>query len=273
MGPTCIRLALGVTAVAFAALAWIGPAALAEDPPKLSPRGKSKEYREALKTISTLAKAKKPSVASGMVTDGKLHDPAELPAKGFGYKLASPKRKTHFGTDEMVFGLIELAALLQEKHPGSPWLSIGDISGPEGGKLEPHMNHQDGQDLDLAFFYCTAKGEPADRGWLKCEETGKTKSGVVFDVARNFELLWLWLESPIFGGCEWILVYEPLEKLLVAHGHELAKKHPKSAEKIEQVTAELEELMREPSSSPHADHFHIRLKRSPDDRAAGAGAE
>lgn len=213
-----------------------------------------------------MAKRKPPSRASGTVMDGRLENAAELPAKGFGYRLAAPARKTHFGTDEMVYGLLELSALVQERRPGSPRLSIGDISGPEGGKLAPHINHQDGQDLDLAFLYATTKGEPADRGWLKCDAEGKTKqAAIVFDVARNFEMLVLWLESPFFGGCEWILVYEPIEKLLVAHGRDLATRaaarSPARAEAIEKVTGELEKLMRQPESSPHDDHFHIRIRR------------
>jgi hypothetical protein len=234
-------------------------------------RGQSPDYKKAIQTVEALAKAKSPSIATGTYNDGGLVHPSELPAKGFGYRLASPGRKTHFGTDEMVFGLIELAALIQEKRPGSPWLSVGDISGPEGGTLKPHVNHQDGQDVDLAFLYCTTEGAPVDRGWLKCGADGKTKTpSVVFDVARNFELLVLWLESPYFGGCDWILCYDPLKKLLVEHGRELARKRPKSAEAITKVTDELQKLLREPSSSPHDDHFHIRLKRSPDDRQAEA---
>lgn len=244
-----------------ALVAGIAAAAAGDGAPP-TPRGKSPEYKAAIATIEAMAKAKPPSVASGTVSDGRIENPAELPARGFGYKLASPARKTHFGTDEMVYGLIELAAFLQERRPGSPWLSIGDISGPKGGKLSPHINHQDGQDLDIAFLYSTADGQPVDRGWMKCDAAGKTKqANIVFDDARNFEMLVFWLESPYFGGCEWILVYEPLEKRLVEYGRSLAKKMPKKADLILERTAELEKLMREPSSSPHDDHFHIRLKR------------
>jgi len=256
---TAWSTALGVVVPVL--VAGLAAVAAGDSAPR-KPRGSSPEYKAALATVEAMARAKAPSVASGTVSDGRLENPSELPARGFGYKLSSPARKTHFGTDEMVFGLIELAAYIQERRPGSPWLSIGDISGPRGGKLDPHINHQDGQDLDLSFFYCTPDGQPVDRGWMKCDAAGKTKqAGVVFDDARNFELLVLWLESPYFGGCEWILVSEPLEKRLVEYGRSLAKKMPKKSEPILERTAELERLMREPSSSPHDDHFHIRLKR------------
>lgn len=262
-----MRRALSVLFVAL-----LAGLALAEDAPAKKARGKSREYREAIRTIETMARAKPPSVALGTFNDGRLRHAAELPARGFGYRLAAPRRPTHFGTDEMVFGLIELAALMQEKRPGSPWLSVGDISAKDGGKLAPHINHQDGQDVDLAFLYCDpASGRPVDQGWLKCDAEGRTKkANAVFDVERNFEMLVLWLESPYFGGCEWILVHEPLEKLLVAHGRALAKKVPKRAAESEAVTSRLEELMREPESSPHDDHFHIRLLKSAEDREASA---
>src|SRR5438270_909241 len=91
----------------------------------------------------------------------------------------------------------------------------------------------------------TAAPDRAARGSSKGDEKGATsKPGVLSDLERNFEMLSLWLESPYFGGCEWIFVHEPLKKLLVAHGHELAKKSPRAAEAIEKHAAELEHLLR-----------------------------
>lgn len=248
-----LPLALGVAGAALVVEAKGGEG-------RLRPRGKSKEYREAIQTIDALARAKKPSAPTGSVSNGGVENAAELPAKGFGYRLADPKRPTHFGTDEMVFGIIELAALLQELHPGSPWLSIGDVGAKNGGKLAPHVNHQDGQDVDIAFLYCTPEGAPVDKGWLKCDANGKTKNPqVVFDAARSFEMLALWLESPYIGGSRWILCYDPIKKILVEHGRALARKTPRNAAAIEETTAQLEKLLRQPSTSPHDDHFHVRL--------------
>lgn len=233
--------------------------ALAGDPPRA--RGKSPGYRDAIKQVEAIAKAKPPSKATGTYTDGGIESAAELPAKGLGYRFAAPARKTHFGTDEMVYGLIELAALIQERRPGSPWLSIGDISAEKGGKLAPHINHQDGCDVDLAFLYCTADGQPADRGWLACDAEGKTKQQAIrFDAARNFEMLDLWMDSPYTGGFEWVFVYDPLKKLIVQHGRDLARKFPKHAAQIEKRTDEIEKVLRQPDSSPHADHFHARVR-------------
>jgi penicillin-insensitive murein endopeptidase len=253
------RMLRGPLAILLALLCCV---AAADDAAARRPRGASKEYREALVAIDALLRAKPPSRSTGTYTKGGLENGAELPAKGFGYRLADAKRGTHTGSDAMVAGIMELAALLQERHPGSPWLSIGDISKPGGGKLDPHINHQDGCDCDLAFLYCTAEGAPCDKGWLKCDAEGKTKlAAASFDVARNFEMLTLVLESPWFGTLDWIFVHEPLKKLLVAHGRELAKKTPKAAERIDAITAQLEKLLREPESNPHDDHFHIRVKK------------
>lgn len=239
-------------------------AAAAHAAPDRALRGTSPEYRKAIATIESLARAKQPSMSTGSVSHGGIKNAAELPKQGTGYRLAAPERKTHFGTDEMVFGIIELAAYIQERRPGSPWLSIGDIAQQEGGKLAPHLNHQDGRDVDIAFQYCSAKGEPVDKHWLKCNDEGGTSNPqAFFDAARNFDFLCLWLESPYFGGCEWIFVHEPLKKILIAHGRELAKKTPRAADQIEKWTSELEKLLREPTSSPHDDHFHLRLRHAP----------
>jgi murein endopeptidase len=251
------------TLLPFLAAALVASVAVAQDPPH--PRGKSKEYRDVLAEIAKMAKAKPPSVASGTVSKGHLEHACELPTPGFGYKVADPKRKTHFGTDQMTFGIMELAALLQELHPGSPWMSIGDITGPNGGKLDPHINHQDGQDVDIAYFYKDAEtGAPVDRGWMKCDDQGRVKGGkVVFDAERSFELLALWVDSPYFGGCEWILCFDPIKKILVEEGHTLARKDKKRAAAYESATAQLEKLLTQPKSSPHDDHFHVRIKRAP----------
>jgi hypothetical protein len=246
---------------ALALLAAAAPLLRAEevDPLPRPVRGRSPEYKQALQAIEAIAKKKPASRSTGSVGDGAIESSAELPAKGFGYRFASPARKTHFGSDAMTYSLMELAALWQERNPRAPAFSIGDISSEKGGKLSPHINHQDGNDVDFAFLYCTEKGEPVDRGWLACDETGKTKSGVRFDVARNFELLELWYESPFTGGFEWVLIYDPLKKLLVEHGRALEKQRPREAERIRLTTNALEKALRQPSSSPHADHFHARV--------------
>jgi len=237
------------------------PRAHAGDPPAPPARGRSAEYRQAVQAIEAVKKKKPAAVSTGDYTDGGIENAAELPVKGFGYRLVSATRKTRFGSDGMVFGLIEVAALLQERRPKSPWLSIGDISSEKGGKLSPHINHQDGCDVDMSFLYCTEKGEPMERTWLKCDDQGKAKGNVRFDAARNWELLDLLVTSPYTGGCEWIFVYAPLKKLVVEHGRALAKANPKKADAINASTDVLEALLREPTSSPHADHFHIRVKK------------
>jgi murein endopeptidase len=253
-----MREVLRWAALAAALLAAAG-AAGGDDGPRRA-RGKSPQYREAIAAIEKIARAKPPSDSTGTLTNGGLRNAAELPPKGFGYRLVNPKRGTNFGTDELVYTLIEVAALLQELHPNTPWLSIGDISKKEGGKLDPHLNHQQGRDVDLAFLYCTPDGKPAERGWLKCDADGKTRqASAVFDAARNFELLVLITESPYCAELEWIFCADPLKKLLVDHGRALAKAHPKNAAAIEAATAKLEKLLRQPESSPHDDHFHIRV--------------
>src|SRR5688572_12529075 len=86
--------------------------ALAGDRPRA--RGKSPGYFAAIAAIESLSGSKKPSVATGTFANGGLENAAELPALGLGYRRAIPSRKAYFGTDAMVFGIMELGAVLQE---------------------------------------------------------------------------------------------------------------------------------------------------------------
>jgi len=58
-----------------------------------------------------------------------------------------------YGTAETIDFIITAVTAVEARHPGSPRLVIGDISRPDGGRLNRHRSHQAGRDVDLGFYY------------------------------------------------------------------------------------------------------------------------
>ena len=58
-----------------------------------------------------------------------------------------------YGTPETIASLTHAINRVNQLHPGSPALNIGDISKPKGGHIAPHLSHQSGRDVDIGFYY------------------------------------------------------------------------------------------------------------------------
>src|SRR5262249_44468234 len=62
-----------------------------------------------------------------------------------------------YGTSELVTLLERSAQVVATRWPGSQ-LSVGELSGPRGGKISGHRSHQNGRDVDVAFFMQDGEG-------------------------------------------------------------------------------------------------------------------
>ncbi len=246
----------------------ISIAAAAQQGPPPRPAKISDKYREALRAIDQIRKSKPPSTSVGTPTDAKLLNAAEMPRKGYGYKLLTERA---FGTDEMVFGLIECAATLADKWGDDDPISIGDISAKDGGKLSPHINHQAGRDVDLGFFICDDKGRAQGNRLLRFDKEGKSKEGTLrFDVARNWEYVCAMMANPHFGGeIKFVLIAEWLRELLLKPGESLAAKARTAEERSfrERQVKEAEKILR--VKNDHDNHFHLSIKVTREDNKEG----
>jgi penicillin-insensitive murein endopeptidase len=206
--------------------------------------------------------------AVGLASYGVLTEPAELPAKGPGFRRLRPWSHTNYGTPVLVKTLETAAA--QVGGPEDPPLIVGDIAGPRGGHLPGHNSHRTGRDVDLLFFYTTPAGAPIEApGFVKVGPDGlafvdASKGGPAFvrlDVARTWKLARALLESP-HASPQWIFVSAPIEALLIEHARALGEP-PLLIWKAENV-------MHQPGdSAPHDDHFHLRLACTDGEAAAG----
>lgn len=67
------------------------------------------------------------------------------------FKPVSPSGS--WGTQETLDYLSQALGKVQQEFPGTAPLALGDISGHHGGPSHPHVSHQSGRDVDIAYFY------------------------------------------------------------------------------------------------------------------------
>jgi murein endopeptidase len=88
---------------------------------------------------------------------GLLVNPMPMPSGPY-WKVRNPLEA--FGTAETIGYLVTAIEAVEARFPGSPRVVVGDLSRPDGGRLNRHRSHQAGRDVDLGFYY--ARGEAPD---------------------------------------------------------------------------------------------------------------
>ena len=158
-----------------------------------------------------------------------------------------------YGHPALVLMLGRSARELFRAAPGSVML-VGDLSGAKGGPLAGHRSHQSGRDADVGFYALDPKGKPATPTALVAfgpDGRARDGSGLTFDDRRNWLLVDSWARDER-AGLSHIFVARHLRQRLLAH----AQTHGASAERVTQAAM----LLKQPEdSSPHDDHFHVRV--------------
>lgn len=81
---------------------------------------------------------------------GLLVNPLPMPAGTF-WTVRNPSES--WGTDETIDFIATAIDAVEARYSGSPRLVIGDVSRPDGGRLNRHRSHQAGRDADIGFYY------------------------------------------------------------------------------------------------------------------------
>ena len=196
------------------------------------------------------------SISMGSVTHGRLIGGVEMNPKSEAWHFipAATKRRTNFATRPLVHILQKSAESIVADHQG-PKLLIGNLSFEQGGDLPWSVSHNSGRDADVAFYATHEDGSPVEHNhFIRFNRRGKgTLAGktVYFDAARNWAFVRTFLMSEDIQ-VQWMFLASPLRRKLLKH-----------AEKIEEepeLIARATKILKQPSdSSPHRDHFHIRL--------------
>ncbi len=231
----------------------------------------SRDYLNVVRIIKKAQKTLVPSRSTGLPNAAKLEHAKELPAKGYGYTMRSAvSRKTNFGTDEMVYGLMILGAEMGDRYGKQGTFYVGDIGRKEGGKLPPHVSHQGGRDVDLGFYLCDKKGKPQGNKMVKIDKEGNAGGTLKFDLQRNWDYVCLMMDNPFFGkDIRFILIASWIKELLLDYARDRMARSRNSRERayLKKQIDRADKLLRHHKG--HENHYHLRIKCSKDDNKKG----
>ena len=202
------------------------------------------------------------SQSLGTPSRGELVRGKRLAIKGRYHTVIAVTQQRGFvyGTAEMVALIKRVGRVVGRKHSGAK-LQVGNISRRGGGKIPQSVTHNSGRDVDLLFYARDDEGEVAPTtGFIRYDKRGHS-GDFRFDVPRNWTLVKALLRDRK-AQVQSILVAHWLEKKLIAQARK--KKEPGWLIKRAQV------VLRQPRrSSPHDDHFHVRIYCARHERLEG----
>jgi penicillin-insensitive murein endopeptidase len=197
------------------------------------------------------------SFSVGPANAGRLINGKALPLRGPYHRVLNrtARRNWYYGSDELLQLLEDAARRVAVKYTGSV-LRVGNLSRREGGKIGPSVSHQSGRDADIGLFVTDLDNIPLDPGGFPrfdgvrgplVDATGR----YLFDVPRNWAFVEALVSHPRFR-VQWIFLDTPLKAALLDYA--IRTQAPAEAiAKVEQL------IVRPQNSSPHADHYHIRI--------------
>lgn len=233
------RSGRALASAAWAPMKLLPAASVAPLPPRDAPA-----FERAAPAIRALS--------IGTTGRGALLDGIALQASdALALRPISVQRGAIYGASGLVGMLTRAAERVAREHPGSV-LWAGDLSLAEGGPLAPHASHTSGRDVDLAF-YVTRADAPADGPEMRYVAPDGRVAGtdLRFDAARNWALVRALLEDPQVVP-QWIFCASHVRALLLSEAQR-AGADPLLVAKAERVLAQPGD------SSPHDDHFHVRV--------------
>ncbi|MSP91205.1 MAG: hypothetical protein EXR79_05315 [Myxococcales bacterium] len=168
------------------------------------------------------------------------------------------------GTGALVRLLQRGARTVADAFPGTV-VAVGNLSRAGGGDIPPSVSHNSGRDADVPFLaFDRLGGARVPPPFTHFDAAGVADAppyaaGLFeFDAARNWALVKHWLTDPAVV-VQWVFVAVPLRQALLDHA--LRAGEP---ELLRRRAARV--LVQPRDSSPHADHFHLRIACPADDR-------
>lgn len=176
------------------------------------------------------------SVSVGLVGEGRIINAIPFP-EGEAWTVVVPE--SCWTTQETAQAITAAARQVREWFPDGAPLRVGQVSGPEGGYLPPHVTHQNGRDIDVGLFY--PGPEP-----YRIKEREK-----VMDVPMN----WAFAKAILMhGDVQYILLDWRVQKALYA----FALAHGENKAWLDSLfNAGRRSVFHH--ARRHRDHFHVRL--------------
>jgi murein endopeptidase len=106
--------------------------------------------RDGLRVLIQLDPRALGPLSIGSPNGGLLFNPRPMP-QGELWTIRNPDET--WATTETIGFVIRAMETVEKQFPGSPRLVVGDISRPDGGRLNWHASHQVGRDVDIGFYH------------------------------------------------------------------------------------------------------------------------
>jgi len=207
------------------------------------------------------------ALSAGTTSRGHLLGSKELAFDGPHHHIIARARprNTRFGHPTIITALQDAGEAVAREFPNSR-VAIGNIAYANGGDIRWSVSHNSGRDADIAFYVIDAvTGEALDEApdLVAFGDDGNSlgKEQLIFDVERNWALAKALMRHPR-AQIQYLFISEGLKAKLIEH----AKQRGEPEDLIEQALG----VLRQPTdSSPHNDHFHLRLTCDLADRVRG----
>ena len=202
----------------------------------------------------------------GMPHSGVLTGGVELPRRGPGYERFRPTSPVYWGHPRLVAAIERAARAVEEKRPGGAPLVVGDLSGPNGGKIPRHNSHRTGRDVDFLYYVTTPSGAPIrNPGFIPLGADGLAQLADGRFLRLDVERQWLFFRELLTDpeiDVQFLFMSRELEALVVEYA--LAKETDLA------LVWQAQTVMLQPVDSlPHGDHVHMRIACRPDDAVNG----
>jgi penicillin-insensitive murein endopeptidase len=205
----------------------------------------------------------------GVPHHGVLTDGVELPKRGPGYRRYRPRSPNYWGNPRLITALVSAATNVDSALPGGAPLYVGDISARRGGKIPGHRSHRTGRDADLLFYVTTPEGAPIHSpGFVRFDTDGLGRVTIGEEdrfVRLDVERTWLLVKELVASqsvGVQWLFVSRGVEALLIDYARA-------RGEDLELIWHAETVLLQPGDSSPHDDHFHLRIACLPTEMVQG----
>ena len=195
--------------------------------------------RDGLRLLIQLDPAALGPLSIGSPNAGLLFNPRPMP-EGRLWKIRN-ERET-WGTTETIGYVIKAIGTVERQFPGSPPVVIGDISDPDGGRLNWHASHQVGRDVDIGFYH-RQEADTFRRG---------RKSNL--DLPRTWALVRALITE---ADVDRIFVDRSIQRYLFSHAVEIGENRAWLDDIFGRKTAGKDAIIQHVRR--HGDHLHVRF--------------
>lgn len=142
----------------------------------------------------------RPTRSIGAPNKGRLQHGLPMP-EGRYWELRERRTRTYGATNAIGAMVAAFTSYGEQFGGAAPPVSVGEISGPRGGRANPHSSHRSGRDVDLGYVLLPGTER----------EQWRQASAETFDVEKNWALIKALVAT---GEVQTIFISSKLQRLL-----------------------------------------------------------